>query len=270
MVTLGDERDALARADELAVVERELRASLDAAQLAPVLPAPSYLPILDADRLVGLWTTDARAGASSFFIRPAARGQGFGDAIVEQLAELGHDLLVPARSPALGYFQERGYLPLGIEERVLCLQAPTRVANRRPAASVCLLEAGSRQVLIGQRLTPPWPGYWAFPGGKLEPGEPPLVGALRELREETGIALSNPDVLLETRVYAGGSGTVYAIDNFCIRAPECYPPELDLPELRPYWVALDSAARLRPMAAGTRRVIRRIRRLASSDGPGRL
>jgi 8-oxo-dGTP pyrophosphatase MutT (NUDIX family) len=183
--------------------------------------------------------------------------------VVEELAELGHDLLLPARSDAVGYFEERGYLRLGLEGALLRLQAPTQVANRRAAASVCLFESASRQVLIGQRLTPPWPGYWAFPGGKLEPGEPPLTGALRELHEETGIGLPpTPDVLLQTRVYAGGSGTVYGIDNFCLRAAELYPPELSLPELRPYWVTLDSAAELRPMAAGTRRVIRKIRQMA--------
>ncbi len=46
------------------------------------------------------------------------------------------------------------------------------------------------QFLIGQR--PPWvalAGMWEFPGGKIEPGETPEAAAVRECREETGLAV---------------------------------------------------------------------------------
>jgi 8-oxo-dGTP pyrophosphatase MutT (NUDIX family) len=267
MCTLGDEMHALARSEEMVRATRELFASLSAQRAELPKASARWRPVLRADRLVGLWTIDAEMGASSFFVRPAERGQGVGDDVVEQLAERGHDLLLPARSQALGYFEERGYLALSVEGAALRLRAPTRVENRRAAASVCLFETGAGQVLIGQRLTPPWPGYWAFPGGKLDAQEPALLGGLRELREETGIAIQNPEVLRQTRVYAGGAGTIYAIDNFCVRVRELYEPDLRLPELRPYWVALDRVAELRPMAAGTRRVIRKIRRMALAE-PG--
>ena len=32
---------------------------------------------------------------------------------------------------------------------------------------------------------------WKFPGGKIEPGEPPLAAGLRELKEENGITISS-------------------------------------------------------------------------------
>jgi 8-oxo-dGTP pyrophosphatase MutT (NUDIX family) len=43
------------------------------------------------------------------------------------------------------------------------------------------------EVLLLQRAKPPFPGLWVAPGGKIEPGESPAEGAVRELREETGL-----------------------------------------------------------------------------------
>ncbi|MGD8417315.1 MAG: CoA pyrophosphatase [Pseudomonadales bacterium] len=39
------------------------------------------------------------------------------------------------------------------------------------------------------------PGQWAFPGGRLDPGETPVETALREMHEEVNIALAPGDVL---------------------------------------------------------------------------
>lgn len=36
------------------------------------------------------------------------------------------------------------------------------------------------------------PGFWDLPGGTLENGEDPSVGAIRETKEEAGIDISNP------------------------------------------------------------------------------
>ena len=46
------------------------------------------------------------------------------------------------------------------------------------------------EVLLIQRKKPPFKDAWALPGGFLEPDEDLLVGALRELAEETGVVLS--------------------------------------------------------------------------------
>lgn len=40
------------------------------------------------------------------------------------------------------------------------------------------------------------PGVWVFPGGAIEPGEEPASCAARELAEETGIVLDEPDAAL--------------------------------------------------------------------------
>jgi len=56
------------------------------------------------------------------------------------------------------------------------------------AAAVVFRDDG--RFLLGQRGPGPlYPGYWEFPGGKVEPGETPRAAMVRELHEELGIEL---------------------------------------------------------------------------------
>ncbi|HKW79685.1 MAG TPA: Nudix family hydrolase [Casimicrobiaceae bacterium] len=59
----------------------------------------------------------------------------------------------------------------------------------RVAAAILVRRDG--RVLLAQRLAgTPYPGYWEFPGGKLEPDETPHDALARELGEELGIAVT--------------------------------------------------------------------------------
>jgi len=70
------------------------------------------------------------------------------------------------------------------------------------AAAVILRPDG--RFLLGQRAAQTfYPGYWEFPGGKIEAGETPRTALIRELHEELGIeaALATPWLVRE-HVYA--------------------------------------------------------------------
>jgi 8-oxo-dGTP diphosphatase len=74
------------------------------------------------------------------------------------------------------------------------------------AAAVCLRADGS--FLLAQRPAGKvYGGYWEFPGGKLEPGEPAAQALARELHEELGLDIQGATPWI-TRIYAYPHGTV--------------------------------------------------------------
>ena len=52
------------------------------------------------------------------------------------------------------------------------------------AGAICLR---GDEVLLIKRGKEPRIGQWSIPGGRIEPGEPASIAAMRELREETGV-----------------------------------------------------------------------------------
>lgn len=64
--------------------------------------------------------------------------------------------------------------------------ATGREAKRDVVVGV-LLRTDGTFLLARRPVGKVWEGYWEFPGGKIEQGEPPMSALARELREELGI-----------------------------------------------------------------------------------
>ena len=80
------------------------------------------------------------------------------------------------------------------------------IAITEVAAAV--IERPDGTFLLAQRPAgKPYPGYWEFPGGKIEAGEDARAALARELREELGIELREATPWI-TRVYAYTHATV--------------------------------------------------------------
>src|SRR5438309_11521546 len=83
----------------------------------------------------------------------------------------------------------------------------TRLGRPAPQGTRKLTEVAAAVIerpgafLLAQRPAgKPYPGYWEFPGGKIEPGEDARAALVRELREELGIEVREASPWI-TRVY---------------------------------------------------------------------
>lgn len=93
--------------------------------------------------------------------------------------------------------------------------APTDPGPRLSVLAVVTRETlAGREVLLVRRANPPQPGYWGFPGGKVDWGEDVGRAAIRELKEETGVEGADPvafetvDLIVPTLTEVG-CGSVY-------------------------------------------------------------
>src|SRR5690242_15621043 len=74
--------------------------------------------------------------------------------------------------------------------------------------AAAVIERPDQTFLLAQRPAgKPYPGYWEFPGGKIEAGEDARAALVRELGEELGIEVREATPWI-TRVYAYTHATV--------------------------------------------------------------
>jgi len=239
---------------------RRLSSLLTELVASGVSDAHIFCPLLDGDgSFAGVLVSAPDAAWESFFIDPARRAQGIGDRIALRLFAHGSRLAAPSGSALIGYLVARGCRAESDQGGVVELSAPTARRDLRAAASVCLVDAVQRLVLIGRRLTAPWKGYWSFPGGSRERDESLFEAALRELEEETGLILPSGSCAsgepFSVHVAAAERGfSAWSVTNFVVLGDSRVLPRPSV-ELEARWVTFREAAELRPMAAGTRRIL---------------
>ena len=59
--------------------------------------------------------------------------------------------------------------------------------------NMCMIYDDAGNILVQDRLNPDWPGI-TFPGGHVEPGESFVKSVIREVWEETGLTIENPQI----------------------------------------------------------------------------
>jgi 8-oxo-dGTP pyrophosphatase MutT (NUDIX family) len=125
---------------------------------------------------------------------------------------------------------------------------PHRTTPAKVAAGVIVVHcvAGQWQYLLLRAYR-----NWDFPKGGVEPGEEPLAAAIRETREETGIAdleLAWGADHFDTGPYAGGKIARYYLARTRSRAVVLpVSPELGRPEHHEYrWLDFAAALELAP------------------------
>ncbi len=237
------------------------RAHLEEIGHPEVLAELRLRPIFASANVIGVIATHVTEGWVSCFLLPERRKGGHGERVMEALDRRGVTVKAHGLCKVAPYYVSHGWLVTRRDGDTALLIPPSRRTDLRPAASLCLVDPVSRQVLLGQRKTRTWNGLWAFPGGSLEPedGGDLLAAAWREAEEEIGIGRdreASPVMVIRTFVGTGDGGeTAFRVTTF-VYFTDRLPPFLSSPEMDPAAHDVERALGELPMGRGTKRVLR--------------
>ena len=119
------------------------------------------------------------------------------------------------------------------------------MAERAVFTNMCMVTDGDRVLVQNRRSDRNWPGI-VFPGGHAEPGEAFVESVIREVREETGLTIEQPE-LCGVKQFEDDDGARYVV--FLYRTDRFSGELTSSDEGEVFWVKRDEVASL-PLASG--------------------
>jgi A/G-specific adenine glycosylase len=175
---------------------------------------------------------------------PAARAAEFNQAMMELGA-----LLCRPRAPLCSICPLRSFCRALERRQQDVIPQPTRSSPLEIETVVGLIERDGKYLIQKRPPTGLLAGLWEFPGGKRENGESLERALRREIKEELGVGIRNPRLLLRVRhAYTRFKVTLYAF------ACQLASPA-KLVDGRRRWVSLNTLNRY-PFPSGSLKIIR--------------
>ncbi len=123
--------------------------------------------------------------------------------------------------------------------------------SSRFEVSICYCDWQGEFIFLRRQLNTSQGGAWTAPGGKLEAGESPLLAAIREVREETNIALLPEQLEPRGSYFSRIPNLDYIIHLFIAKLRQ--PPIVRLSEREHseyVWTTIEKASALPLVLAG--------------------
>lgn len=124
----------------------------------------------------------------------------------------------------------------------MCRKSADVATADDPQVSMAVVVDAGRVLMIRRRVQEGRLS-WAFPGGKIEPGETAEAAAVREVLEETGLTVE-PAAVLGWRVHPDTGRLITYVACAAVSGEACAAAPDEVTEIA--WATLDGIARLVP------------------------
>ncbi len=116
----------------------------------------------------------------------------------------------------------------------------------RPSVRV-VIQKGDKILLCKEKAEGIYPSHWSLPGGGIEENEDPKIAAMREIKEETGLAIKDLDLnsVIMVNYISPAHGNTTAISHyFYVKTDDELDTRLETDTERCEWMEVEDAMRL--------------------------